>query len=110
MNSSDGIIFAVVRLDEDEDEAEADAEAEADSEGEAEAEAEGDAEALGEPEKVSPVPVGRISLLKAHPARAKAPAVRPPKRTVRRVNPFRSLAERLACALGRKDMVSPENG
>jgi hypothetical protein len=96
----------VVRLDEDEDEA--DAEAEADSEGEADADAEG--EALGEPEKVSPLPVGRISLLKAHPARVKAPAVRPPKRTVRRVNPFRSLAEKLACALGRKDMVSPESG
>jgi hypothetical protein len=95
-----GIIFALLWLDEDEDEAEADAEAEA----------EGEAEELGEPEKVSPVPVGRISLLKAHPARAKVPAVRLPKRTVRRVNPFRSLAEKLACALGRKDIVSPENG
>jgi len=100
------MIFALLRLDEDEDEA--DAEAETDSEGEADAE--GEAEALGEPEKVSPLPVGRISLLKAHPARVKAPAVRPPKRTVRRVNPFRSLAEKLVCALGRKDMVSPESG
>ena len=102
------MIFALLRLDEDEDEAEA--EAEADSEGEADADAEGEAEALGEPEKVSPLPVGRISLLKAHPARVKAPAVRPPKRTVRRVNPFRSLAEKLVCALGRKDIVSPESG
>jgi len=98
----------VLRLDEDEDEA--DAEAEADAEGEADADAEGEAEALGEPEKVSPLPVGRISLLKAHPARVKAPAARPPKRAARRVNMFRSLAEGLVCALGRKDMISPESG
>ena len=61
--------------------------------------------------EVSPLPVGRISLLKAHPAGVKAlPADQTAKKNGAAGQSVSVVSRSWCIALGRRDMVSPESG